>query len=1003
MKRRSFISMLGIAPLLRMPLWGEDQAASTPQAWGPPVIREARAEHQRVVLSFAPIKEATSYQVRYRSAAGDPTTLEGILVTDYCVHGLKNGTEYWFSVAAVGPQGTTAFSREVAATPTMDMDWATLARAFSGTNPTRSSCPFLSIHGNESDEVLRQFMDLIHRFGFEGVTLHPYDMEGFLEEGMWHRWRAILEQARKLGLVVWQQDDKDYPSGYAGGKIVAQDRKLGRWVVSLPYRKVHRGPEALSLQLKQVLPTPQQLVAVSAFGPGNRVQDLTDRVSAGVLRWDIPEGDWQVFVMGAWQPELDIPQLVRGTIRGYIDPLSPQATDLYIQTIYEATARELGAEFSRHWKGWFIDEPGFYSSGARFGELEHDYPYTPDFAACFEQRYGYSPLPYLPLLWVEHGPQTTRVRHDYMDFVSNEYNRLFLGKIREFCESRGMMMVGHVREDAPHQVGPGTGSDFRSLETFSIGAFDHIYVQWYAPSDDAYWRHSKMASSISHYRQVPLDEALVEHFAVTGWQTGLTEMKAMVDWTTARGLNRIVPTGLDTGEKPTWEFCPEFWLHGANPLARYFPAYQMGVNRETMMIRGGRHVAKALILDPAESDWVGPAEELWRANKSLSQAHFDYDNVSCRVLADPASCRIEGKQFRLGREEYEVVVVPAAEAVPVQVLHRLLDFYEAGGTIIYLGASMRLSYDPEFTHVQVTSDLPIRSTDGRADAEAKDLVARIWGDRASGRGQAFSTTYKDIKDLLYSFKAHDVWIDPNLDMLQYYHRRLAGRDLYFLNNEGEDLHTVVLLRGAKGVPELWDPVTGIILQAPCYEANEEGIRLRLALARYESLFVVPNPTARPQPHLADTDADEVTRTTDGHLVLKKFAAGSVHFRVVEPDGVSVEKQFVTAPRRLTRQTVRQGWERTPIEPNGATYRAKFEWTPRTGVSAELVVTDMSQVIHVKLNGKELGMRFTYPYHFELGPALQAGENQLELEHVERYTFTSKLGTVRIVPYYLFRI
>jgi hypothetical protein len=117
----------------------------------------------------------------------------------------------------------------------------------------------------------------------------------------------------------------------------------------------------------------------------------------------------------------------------------------------------------------------------------------------------------------------------------------------------------------------------------------------------------------------------------------------------------------------------------------------------------------------------------------------------------------------------------------------------------------------------------------------------------------------------------------------------------------------------------------------------------------------------------------------------------------------MEKQFVTAPGRLTRQTVQQGWERTPIEPNGATYQAKFDWTPQTGVSAELVVTDMSQVIHVRLNGKELGMRFTYPYRFELGPALQAGENELELKHIERYTFTSKLGTVRIVPYYLFRI
>ena len=62
---------------------------------------------------------------------------------------------------------------------------------------------------------------------------------------------------------------------------------------------------------------------------------------------------------------------------------------------------------------------------------------------------------------------------------------------------------------------------------------------------------------------------------------------------------------------------------------------------------------------------------------------------------------------------------------------------------------------------------------------------RLWGSRASGRGRAYLTTYKDIKNLLYSLDLHDVWIDPNLSMLQYYHRRLSGRDLYFFNNEGE--------------------------------------------------------------------------------------------------------------------------------------------------------------------------------------------------------------------------
>ena len=37
---------------------------------------------------------------------------------------------------------------------------------------------------------------------------------------------------------------------------------------------------------------------------------------------------------------------------------------------------------------------------------------------------------------------------------------------------------------------------------------------------------------------------------------GLTEMKAMMDWTTCRGINRIVPCGLDTQDPPVWEDAP---------------------------------------------------------------------------------------------------------------------------------------------------------------------------------------------------------------------------------------------------------------------------------------------------------------------------------------------------------------------------------------------------------------------------------------------------------------
>jgi hypothetical protein len=69
----------------------------------------------------------------------------------------------------------------------------------------------------------------------------------------------------------------------------------------------------------------------------------------------------------------------------------------------------------------------------------------------------------------------------------------------------------------------------------------------------------------------------------------------------------------------------------------------------------------------------------------------------------------------------------------------------------------------------------------------------------------------------------------------------------------------------------------------------------------------------------------------------------------------------------------------------------------------LEISGMTQVLRVKLNGQDLGTRFTYPFRFELGSALREGRNEIELEHVERHTFTSKLGRVRLIPYYEFRI
>jgi hypothetical protein len=1007
MKRRSFISAMAISSLAGVRLW-DQPAKATAAAFGAPRLMEARGEYQRVVLSFQPVDGAESYEIRVRASTGSEQTISGVEISYYSVQGLENGIRYTFQVAAVGPNGATPFGNPLEATPTEEMPWPALHSAFLGDNPTRSSCPFWMVHGAESDQELRQSMRQIYRFGFEGVTLHPYDYQDFLGQGNWSRWRVITDEARKLGLTVWEQDDKDYPCGYAAGKVVERNREWGRWEVYLAQRQTVEGPSTLNLDTSQYVLGAQILVAVSALSPQGPFTDLTQSVQSGKVSWSVPAGTWQVFVISAGQPGLDhpkgYPDLVRGEMRGYIDPLSPAATDALVEAVLAATSQAVGSEaLGSTWKGFYIDEPGFYSSGSRLGEQGVGFPYTPDLLARFSKRYGYDLRPFLPLLWVEHGPQTARVRYDYMDFVSTGYADLFIGKQRRFAEQHRMQVNGHVREDMPFQLGGGTGSNFRTLEAFSMGGFDHIFDQWYTPEDDVYWRQSKMASSISHTLQTPQDEAMVEHFAATGWRTGLTEMKAMMDWTTTRGVSRIVPCGLDTQRPPVWEDQPEFWLHGENPLAPYFHAYQVIANRGTMMIHGGRHVARAVLLDNAESAWAGTAEELWRSCKALSQAHFDFDMVSYGVFADTQKCQFHKGRVHIGGEDYEFVILPGADAVPVAVMSRLAAFFQQGGTVITLGPGARVASDPQFKRTEIVPRLPFRSPDGRNDTEVKDYSAAIWGPKAQGRGRAFITTYKDLANLLYGLDAHDVWVEPNLQMLQYYHRRLSGRDVYLFNNEGAPISTVIKLRGARGVPEFWDAVGPSIRQAPCYDNEDEGLRVRLQLARYESLFVVINPQAKPLTHLKEAEADEVLREDKGDVILRQFHAEPVRYTTSYASGRSSrESRYLPGPLPPSLELAEE-WERTETQGNTAVYHCGFNWPNLQPCKAVLQIEGMTQVISASLNGHDLGTRFTYPFRFDAGPELVSGTNRLELRHTERYQYKSALGRIKLLPYYEWRV
>ena len=169
------------------------------------------------------------------------------------------------------------------------------------------------------------------------------------------------------------------------------------------------------------------------------------------------------------------------------------------------------------------------------------------------------------------------------------------------------------------------------------------------------------------------------------------------------------------------------------------------------------------------------------------------------------------------------------------------------------------------------------------------------------------------------------------------------------------------------------------------------------------MFVVLNPSTQPEVYLQASDADETVRSDKGEIVLRKYAPGTVQYIVVPPDGKIEEKRLVTPSRPLSTLALREGRSRTALEANGDVYKCRFDCAKDLVPSARLAVEGKTQVVEAKLNGRDLGLRFACPFSFELGGALREGANELELRHAEPYTFTSRLGNTKVVPYYEFHV
>lgn len=865
-----------------------------------------------------------------------------------------------------------------------------------------SACPFWFWNGDlEPGELLRQ-IHLMYEKGIRAFMIHARKglTVKYLSEEWFERVRLTVEEAARLGMKLWLYDEDNWPSGYAGGRVLARDSSYAGQNLALE-RHYIQGPAPFRLELAR----PEEVRAVLAariaeacpISPdpltfhkeGEKLAPWSDRAKYthvyaqeepitlaakdGAVTWDVPEGRWCLMVARQRRTEW----FAAYSDTYYIDLMNAAATRAFIEETHEQYYRRFKEHFGKTILGFFVDEPGFYNNF--WDRNPSSITWTHDFAQEFERRRGYSPLKWLPALWEDLGACSETVRCDYWRTVAELTQERFFKMLADWCTAHGVMLTGHLNtEEWLFTNVRGAGNPFTSLRPLHVPACDKIDEVWEKITE-------KLAVSIAHANG--RQRALSETFALIGWKLAPPYMKQIVDYQFVRGINWLCCHAFfysiedfRARECPPSEFFQNPWWQHSKPLWDY-------ISRLSAVLSQGTHVAPVALYYPVEQAWAtmtpdsprafdGRAWEPWQMQERhlpvqvadyamiqlaqrLLENQCDFDLVDQTVLSGASVA--EGT-LRVQDEAFQAVVVPPIDVIAAESLGRLLELAESGGAVLFVGKlpervafgqapqawpslckKLREFQLPEFAswgkgHIGYAPHGTEAAVRALCQVIQPDLIAYV----VSGEQLLFSDTYKGM--------TRDTHIRPLRHALKYHHRQVGEEEVYFLVNESDREFVAVLVLRGGAVVEEWFPQTGERRSIGRHLQHEDRTLVELSFAPWQS-----------------------------HLLM---------LREGEPQEKRVEK--VTQRRRLSRwrwavggykwQGSLASWHELGLAgySGAGTYYTTFQQR-RALREDERLILDLGMVLEtaeVQVNGVSFGPLAWPPYEVDITRAVREGRNEV---------------------------
>ncbi|MFH1006658.1 MAG: glycosyl hydrolase [Candidatus Latescibacterota bacterium] len=659
------------------------------------------------------------------------------------------------------------------------------------------SIPFWSWNDRlEDGELVRQIREMDEQ-GWGGFFMHSRVglITPYLSDEWMDRIRACVAEAVRTGMDAWLYDEDKWPSGFAGGAIP----RMG------PEYRDH------ALVMSSERPTGKDDLILAIYAgegsdwrriPENEVASARARV-VYLVRWTEPMGN-------AWFNNTT-----------YVDLMNPKVTDAFIASTYQAYKDVVGGQFGKAIPGIFTDEPCYLMPN----QIKHPaVAWTDALPERFSEARGYDLMEQLISLF-HPVADYRKIRTDFYRTATELFVESYSKRMYAWCDRNHLKYSGHYMCE-----------DNLVSQTLWIGAAMPHYEYMHVPGMDHLSRNidnlmtAKQVASVA--QQLGKERTLSEMYGCSGQHFSFEGQKWIADWHFVNAINTVNPhlslytmRGARKRDYPPNIFHQQPWWPQNRAIADYCARASYAITR-------GKRVVRVLVIHPIESAWASftpvdtkPAQKISDAFARLSEDLLalsrDHDYGDESIIGRHG--KVDGRQFVVGQQAYDLVIVPPAHTLRSTTLDLLESFGENGGAL-----------------------LAIKPLPNRCEGSPSD---RVWN--ILKKGVALENNRESLKRALDRALAKDVDIrsldGEDVDPIWYHHRQTGDLDLYFLANTDPDRAYLAQVHvDALGRAEEWDLESGH-KRALGARVHEKGMSLRFEFEPAGSHLFTVDRSQKPDP------------------------------------------------------------------------------------------------------------------------------------------------------------